>query len=133
VAKHPEAVNARDFKLTDAEYQEFIQWMSGKNYSYKSYLEYELQQFTAEAKKEKYFADLKGQIDQISNRIAESRKNELMLYKDEIKMLLEEDIVARQHLEKGSVEAGFKYDQDVKKAIEILRDDAQYKKILNIQ
>ncbi|HYG18115.1 MAG TPA: S41 family peptidase [Ohtaekwangia sp.] len=132
VAKHPEAINARDFKLTDAGYQEFIQWMSGKNYSYKSYLEYELQQFTAEAKKEKYFADLKGQIDQISNRIAESRKNELLLYKDEIKMLLEEDIVARQHLEKGSVEAGFKYDQDVKKAIEILRDDAQYKKILNL-
>ncbi len=54
-----------------------------------------------------------------------------MLYKDEIKMLLEEEIVSRFHYEKGGIEASFKYDNDVKKAIEILHDQAQYKKILN--
>jgi carboxyl-terminal processing protease len=107
-------------------------WMKDKNYSYTSYLEYELKQFTLEAKKEKYFADLKNQLDQINARIADSKKNELVLYKDEIKILLEEEIVARQHLEKGSIEAGFKYDQDIKKAIEVLHNNAQYRKILNM-
>lgn len=133
VAKHPEPVDARTFQLTEEEYQQFVSWMKDKNYKYKSYMEYELQQFTEEAKKEKYFNELKAQLDQISARISESKKNELVFYKDEIKMLLEEDIVARYHLERGSIEAGFKYDNDIKKAIEVVHNSALYKKTLNIQ
>jgi carboxyl-terminal processing protease len=133
VHKHPEPVDSKTFILSDDEYQQFLNWMKNKNYSYKSYMEYQLQQFTEEAKKEKYYAELKSQLDLVSARIAESKKNELVLHKDEIKMLLEEDIVSRYHLEKGSVEAGFKYDKDIKTAAEILRNNAQYKKLLNIQ
>jgi len=131
--KHPEPVDARAFSLSDEEYQQFVNWMKDKNYKYRSYMERELQLFTEEARKEKYFTDIKGQIDQINNRIAESKKNELMLYKDEIKMLLEEDIVARYHLEKGTVEVGFKYDEEVKKAVDVLHNPVQYKKVLNVQ
>ena len=130
--KHPEPVNSRTFTLSDEEYQQFLNWMKNKNYSYKSYMEYQLQQFTEEAKKEKYFSELKGQLDQVSARITESKKNELVLHKDEIKMLLEEDIVSRYHLEKGSVESGFKYDKDIKLASDVLRNSVQYKKLLNI-
>ena len=76
---------------------------------------------------------MKSQLDQVSTRIAESKKNELVLNKDEIKMLLEEEIVSRYHLERGSVESGFKYDKDIKMAADILHNNAQYKKLLNIQ
>jgi carboxyl-terminal processing protease len=133
VAKHPEPVDPRSFSLSDEEYQQFLSWMKTKNYSYKSYMEYQLQQFTEEAKKEKYYSELKSQLDLVSARIAESKKNELVLHKEEIKMLLEEDIVSRYHLEKGSVESGFKYDKDIKTATEVLRDQTRYKKLLNIQ
>ena len=133
VGKNPEPVDPRSFSLSDDEYQQFLSWMKTKNYSYKSYMEYQLQQFTEEAKKEKYYSELKSQLDLVNARIAESKKNELVLHKDEIKMLLEEDIVSRYHLEKGSVESGFKYDKDIKTATEVLRDNARYKKLLNIQ
>lgn len=133
VAKHPEPVDPRSFSLSDEEYQQFLNWMKTKNYSYKSYMEYQLQQFTEEAKKEKYYSELKSQLDLVSARIAESKKNELVLHKEEIKMMLEEDIVSRYHLEKGSVESGFKYDKDIKTATEVLRDQTRYKKLLNIQ
>ncbi|HEX6224091.1 MAG TPA: S41 family peptidase [Chryseolinea sp.] len=130
--KHPEPVNSRTFSLSDEEYQQFLNWMKTKNYSYKSYMEYQLQQFTEEAKKEKYYSELKGQLDLVTSRIAESKKNELLLHKEEIKMLLEEDIVSRYYLEKGSVESGFKYDKDIKVATEVLRNTANYKKLLNV-
>lgn len=133
VYQRPQPADARNFSLTDEEYQQFITWMKGKDYAYKSYLEYGLQQFTAEAKKERYYNDLKNQIDQIQNRIIESKKNELVLYKDQIKMLLEEEIVSRYFLEKGGIETGFKYDQEVKQAIEVLHNTPQYKKTLSMQ
>ena len=132
VYKHPDPVDSRTFSLSDEEYQLFLNWMKNKNYSYKSYMEYQLQQFTEEAKKEKYYTDLKGQLDLVSTRIAESKRNELVLQKDEIKKQLEEEIVSRYHLERGSVEVAFKYDKDIKMATDILHNSAQYKKLLNI-
>jgi len=133
VYNNPQQIEARTFTLTDEGYQRFVNWMKDKNYAYKSYLEYQLHQFSQEAKKEKYYTDLKSQIDAIQSRIGDSKKNELMLYKDEIKMLLEEEIVSHYHLEKGGIESGFKYDDDIKKATELLHSQDQYKKLLNIQ
>jgi carboxyl-terminal processing protease len=133
VHQHPEPVDARNFTLSDEDYQQFVSWMKGKNYAYKSSFEYGLQQLTEEAKKEKNYNDVKLQLEQIQTRISEGKKNELMVYKDQIKMLLEEEIVSRFYLEKGSIETGFKHDQDVKKAIDLLHNSSQYKKILNIQ
>ncbi|HEY0656667.1 MAG TPA: S41 family peptidase [Chryseosolibacter sp.] len=126
-------VDARNFSLTDDEYQQFVAWMKDKDYAYKTYLEFGLQQLTDEAKKEKYYSEIKVQLDQIQKRIEDSKKNELMLHKDQIKMLLEEEIVSRYHLEKGGIETGFKYDQDIKKATEIVHNIPQYRKLLNLQ
>src|SRR5690606_12530113 len=77
VHKNPAPVNPRDFSLTDAGYQQFVTWMEGRDYSYKSYLEYGIEQLIEESKKEKYYAELKAQLDQISSRLAERKKNEL--------------------------------------------------------
>jgi len=132
VHNNPETVDPRNYTLSDEVYQRFVTWMKDKNYAYRSYLEYQLQQFSVEAKKEKYYGELKSQLDQIQSRIADSKKNELMLYKDEIKMLLEEEIVSHYHLEKGGIEAGFKYDNDIKKATDLLHSSEQYRKLLNI-
>ena len=131
VAKHPRIPDTKTFSLTNEDYQEFVLWMKGKDYSYKSFVEQEFQQFAVIAKKERYYNDLKLQLDQIEAKINDSKKNELNLYKDQIKMLLEEDIVSRYHLEKGGIESGFKYDEDIKKATAVLSDPSQYKKILN--
>ncbi|HEY5915949.1 MAG TPA: S41 family peptidase, partial [Chryseolinea sp.] len=133
VYNNPESVDPKTFTLNDDGYSRFMTWMKDKNYAYKSYLEYQLHQFSEEAKKEKYYTELKGQIDAMQARIGDSKKNELVLYKDEIKMLLEEEIVSHYHLEKGGIESGFKYDDDIKKATEILHNNEQYKKLLNIQ
>ncbi len=132
-SQHPSVPPATEFTLTDQEYQEFVNWMKNNPYNYRSELEKRLALFTNEAKKERYYADLKIQLDQIGTKLADSRKNDLMSFKDQIKLLLEQDIASRYYLEKGAVEVAFKYDQDVKKSIDILNNSNQYKKILNIQ
>lgn len=131
--KHPTIASAKEFSLTDAEYQEFVTWMQGKNYNYRSLAEVQLSALTEEAKRERYYNELKPQLDQLNTRLTEKRKHDLITFKDQIKMVLEEDIASRYYLERGSVETGFKYDNDVKKAIEVLNNRPQYNKMLNIQ
>ncbi|MBX2954809.1 MAG: S41 family peptidase [Cyclobacteriaceae bacterium] len=122
----------KSFTLTTEEYQQFVTWMKGKKYSYESVIDKQLIRLGEEAKRERYYAELKTQLDQIKSKVEENKKNELMIYKDQIKSLLEEDIIARYHYERGVVEISFKYDQDLKKSTEILTNTAQYKKMLNI-
>lgn len=127
---HAKIADPRNFSLTNEEYQQFTGWMKGKSFTYTSYLDLQLKELTREAEQEKYYAELKPQLDQIKARIEENKKNELILYKDQIKKMLEEDIIARYYLEKGSVESSFKYDHELKKASEVLLNRAQYAKIL---
>jgi carboxyl-terminal processing protease len=131
--EHTEVPDPKTFVLSDDEYNTFTKWLSTKKYSYYSPMEIELQTLIADAKKEKYYESLKLELETLEKTIETSKKKDLSLYKDQIKKLLEEDIISRYHLEKGSVQAGFKYDEEVKKAIDVLHDPQQYKKILNIK
>lgn len=121
----------KNFTLSSEEYQQFVTWMKDKDYRYNSRLDQQLAALSDEAKRERYYSELKSQIEQISTRISENKKNELMLYKDQIKILLEEDIISRFHLERGSIQVGLKNDEDIKKSTEVLSNATQYKKLLN--
>jgi carboxyl-terminal processing protease len=107
--------------------------MKGKAYNYETEMEDNLKKLTEVAHQEKYYNDLKNSIDQLQHQIKESKKNDLIIYKEQIKTLLEEEIVARYYLEKGAVESRFKNDVEIKKSIDLLHNLAEYKKILNIQ
>lgn len=131
-SRHASIPPAKIFSLTDQEYQDFVMWMKDKKYDYKSPLETEMTSFIEEAKKEKYYSELKPQIDQINNRIAESRKMDLLYNKDQIKLFLEEEICSRYYLERGFIEARFKYDKEVKRATEVLLNSSEYKKLLHL-
>jgi carboxyl-terminal processing protease len=121
----------KNFSLSSEEYQQFVTWMKDKDYRYNSRLDQQLEALSDEAKRERYYSELKSQIEQISARISENKKNELVLYKDQIKILLEEDIISRFHLERGSIQVGLKNDEDIKKSTEVLSNTTQYKKLLN--
>ncbi len=128
---HPDAPDPATFTLKDSEYQHFVNWMKGRSYSYVSMMETELRKLEKELTKERYYDEVKTQLGQIHNAIKQNRNNELIRYKDQIKMLLEQEIVARYFLERGKVEAGIKYDEAITRAVEILHNPQQYNKILN--
>lgn len=130
---HPTISGAKSFVLTDQEYQEFVSWAKSKSITYESSLESELNDLIAVSKRERSYTELKPQLDIIKARLSESRKNDLLHFKDQIKPLLEEEIVSRYYFEKGIVEARFKNDNEVKKASEVLRNQDEYKKILRLE
>jgi len=133
VHRNPQPVNPRAFTLSDEQYQHFVSWMKEKDYSYKSYIEYGLQRLAEEAKKEKYYEALEKDLNKITTALNESKKNELTLYKDQIKRMIQEEIVARHHLERGRIEAAFEHDEEVKTAIGILHDNKRYREILKLE
>ena len=66
----------------------------------------------------------------MKQRIIEDKKNDIYKFKDEIKLLLLDEIITRYYYQKGSIEASLNHDKEVKRAIEILKNKEEYNKIL---
>ncbi|HNQ62312.1 MAG TPA: S41 family peptidase [Bacteroidia bacterium] len=123
--------SARDFSLTEDQYQDFIRYLDGKSYEYTDRSEMQLEEFKTAAQKEKRFASLDADFDVMKKKLLEDKKKDLLKRHDEIKKILEGEIVSRYYYQNGRLETGFKNDVEIQKAIEILNDKTTYSSILN--
>lgn len=130
VSKHEAPGDVKSFQLSDAEYASFVNWMKNKSYAYTTNLDDDLQKVKEQAKREKNYDDIKVLVDKIESTVSEKRKNDLLAHKDQIKQALEADILSRYFLERGYVEAGFKYDKEIEQSILLFADQNRYNKIL---
>lgn len=130
-AKHPSIGDARTFNLTDSEYQDFVNWLKGKDYTYTTKVEKSLDEMTKQSKQEKYYDAMKTQLEQMKKVITQDKENDLIKFKSQIIEYLEEEIASRYYLQKGIIEASFDSDNDIQAAIEVLNDKTKYNKILS--
>jgi carboxyl-terminal processing protease len=127
---HATLDNVRAFSLSDAEYADFVKFLSDKNYSYNTASEKLLANLKTESTKEKQFSEIQTEYDALKNKMAASKKNDLQLHKDEIKQVLENEIVSRYYFQKGRYETNFKYDKELAEAVKVMQDKQQVASIL---
>ncbi|MCC5945978.1 MAG: PDZ domain-containing protein [Bernardetiaceae bacterium] len=129
-AEHETIPNAKNFKLSDAEYNEFKAWLKDKDYDYTTKVEKMIRELRETAKDEAYYEALKGQINALEQGASHSKEADLNSFKIQIKEALESEIASRYYLQKGAIEASFDDDHDVLAAIEILNDKERYAKLI---
>jgi carboxyl-terminal processing protease len=127
---HPTLGDARTFNLSDADYADFTRFLSDKNYSYNTASEKLLADLKASATKEKDFNEIQTEYDALKAKMMASKKNDLQLHKDEIKQVLENEIVSRYYFEKGRYETNFKYDKELAQAVKTMQDKEMVANIL---
>ena len=127
---HPKITDAATFKLTDAEYDDFTKYLSTKNYSYSTPAERVLENLKSDATNEKEFKEIQTEYDILKAKLLNSKKNDLQIHKDEIKPLLENEIVSRYYFEKGRSLNSFKHDKELASAVKTMQDKAQLAAIL---
>jgi carboxyl-terminal processing protease len=121
----------RDLRLSENEYDEFMEWIEGRDFEYSTKLEKGVEKLIKTAKEEKKYDEIKGQLDELEKMASVNKNKDLVTFKEEIKMLLEQEIAGRFFLQKGLVESTFNKDPDILEAVNILRDEERYAKILN--
>lgn len=129
-AEHATIVPAREFKLSDADYQKFVTYLQGKSMAYSTDAERVLTDLTKKVKEEKHYEDVKPELDAIKRKVAANKTNDLQRFKPEIRELLEEEIASRYYYEKGRTEAGFDDDPNIQAAVAVLNDPNRYAALL---
>jgi carboxyl-terminal processing protease len=127
---HPKIIDAHTFSLTDAEYDDFVKFLANKNYTYSSTSEKVLSSLKTAATNDKEFTEIQSEYDILKTKLLNSKKNDLQIHKDEIKQLLESEIVSRYYFDKGRYEDGFKYDKELARAVKTMQDKTQLAAIL---
>ena len=130
VIKHPTIAKVEDFQLTDADYADFKAMLKKRNFTYDRQSEAMLKKLKEMAEFEGYMENASEEFAALEKKLQHNLDLELDRFAKDIKPLIAEEIVRRYYFEKGAVQEGLKDDPDLKKAIEVLQQPEEYKKIL---
>jgi carboxyl-terminal processing protease len=131
VGKHPSIASPDKFMLSDAEYQDFVNYLGKKDYNYQTATEKSLVDLKFDAENDKKWEVIKTDFENLKNKIATSKEADLVTYKPEIKRVLEGEIAQRYYFDKGRTTQSFQYDVELKKAMELLANKSLMATVLN--
>ena len=127
---HPTIVAANKFSLTDAEFSQFAKWLENKDYSYKTETENILDSLQKTAAKENYYDGAKSEIESLRSKLSHDKKQDVLKHKEQVKEMLENEIVSRYYFTRGRIAQGLQYDKDLDKALTLIGKPSDYSALL---
>ena len=122
---------AIDFLFSDKDFEDFERYLSDKEYEYTTQTEEKIRELKRVAEEELYYTEISDEYNELIMKLEEKKKDDLNKFKDEIKAIIASEIVSRYYYQKGRIIANLKYDDDIKAAINILKNNNKYNSILN--
>jgi carboxyl-terminal processing protease len=129
--EHSSIASPDKFVVSDEIFNELIDFLKDKNYDYQTASEEALEKLKTNATKENYFDAIEQDYNALKSKILHDKSKDLITYKDEIKLILKDEIVARYYYQKGRIIASLSDDPEIAKAIEVLQGTATYLAILD--
>ena len=130
-ATHPTIEPAGAFRLSDADYSDFIAFTEKKAFDFRTVAERELETVKKAAIYENCWNDVKSQYDSMMEAIAQHKKKDIIENKPEIEDLLQQEIASRYYYQKGRIESTLSDDTELKSATQVLKDAVTYTSILD--
>jgi len=116
---HATIDSADAFRLTDAEYGQFIEFANGKDFHYDTDTEKVFEKLKRTAKEEKYLEGSEKQFEELFAKIEPKKESDLMKFKPQIKEFLENEIVGRYYYQTGRSKNALREDPCIVKSLEV--------------
>ena len=121
---------ARKYYVSDSLFTAFANWLRVQNFEYTTQSEDALESLREKSKEDGYYEAIKETLDALDRELSRDKGADIEKHEDELRQLLNEEIVRRYYLEQGSIESGFQYDQQIQRACTVLNDEATYNTFL---
>ena len=131
VRAHPTIAPAKDFVLSDADYDAFKKRLKEANFTYDRQSEKALKSLKEVAEHEGYLAEDSATFAALEARLKPNLDRDLERYKDDIKKIISAEIVKRYYYQEGEMIENLKGDKTLAKALEVLADRELYRKTLS--
>jgi len=128
---HSEIPPAAEFEITDEIYESFVAFLEGKDYNYETESEALADRLKNISMEEELLDEIEAEILAIREKINKTKENDLITYRDEIEMLLKDEIVGRYYKQKGRIVASLSHDPEIDRALQLFQNQEKYLTILN--
>ncbi len=128
--RHATVAPASEFSLRQDDFKDFVKFAKDSNFTYETTSSKALQDLVKTLKKEKYYDNLKPELDDLTAKLTPDIPQDFERFKSEISELLEEEIASRYYYQRGRLEVSTRHDTEVKHAAGILQNEAQYGSLL---
>jgi carboxyl-terminal processing protease len=128
--KNTEIPAAKAFSVNDNIFEAFVKYIGAMEIKYETESEELLTKLKEAAEKEKYFESVQQEYNALKDKMLRDKKADIQKAKTEISELLSDEIVSRYYYQRGRIENSFAKDEELKKAVEILKNKGFYDDIL---
>ncbi len=118
------------FEMSNEEFADFRKYVEGVELDYTTASQNMLKELEETAKDEEYFEDAKAEYEALSKKLVLDKMSDFDKFQDEIKEILEGEIIARYHFQNGRLAHSLQHDDVLAKATEMLNDSSKYSNIL---
>ena len=118
-AKHSTIDSAATFRLSDNDYNDFVNYAVQQKFEYNTNTEELYKKLKDAAKDEKYYEGAEKEFDQLFARIEPNKNQDLMKFKKQITEYLESEIVSRYYYQDGRLKASLPQDPATKRALQV--------------
>jgi carboxyl-terminal processing protease len=130
---HDSIKSAESFKLSDDEYNKFIEYVLSKNIVYKTETELALDKLIETAQKEKYYDKAKSELETMKKSLNHGVKEDMLYFKNNIQFLLSAEIVKRYFYQKGAINFEIHRNIIIDKAVTLIENISDYNSLLQPQ
>lgn len=129
--KNKKIASPENFKLTDAEFEEFVDYLlNEKKFTYTTQTETYYNQLLEVAEYEGFEESAKAEFNALKAKLIPNVEQNIRDSRKEIEELLSVEIMQRYYFQKGQVQYMLKDDKELKVALDLLKDDKKYNKVL---
>ena len=130
IGKHPTIAPAKDFHITDADFEDFKNRVVKSGFSYDPVSEKAFGELVKMAKFEGYYDGAKTEFDNLKAKLKHDVARDIEHDKETLRQMLEQDIVSAYYYQGGAIEAGLDNDKQLEAAEKLLNNDGEYSKLL---
>lgn len=130
--KHADIPAPEEFKITDADYEEFKAMVKAADFKYDQQTEKMLKNLKEMAEFEGYLAGASEEFKALEQKLTHNLDHDLDYFSKDIKSMITVEIVKRYYYQRGGIIEQLKDDDDLKEAVKVLTAPEEYKKMLEV-
>ncbi len=131
VQQHKQISSPETFHLSDADYEKFKEYVKSKDFKYDQLSARSMESLKNIMQFEGYYETAQNEFKALEAQLKPNIDRDLELFKDDIKSIIESEIIQRYYYKEGVLRMQLRDDPILKKAKEILQDKALYNRILS--
>lgn len=121
VAKHPSIAPAKDFMISDTDYEDFKRRVIASGFTYDPESERLLESLKKVVKFEGYYDDARTEFENLEKKLKHDLARDLDMHRDVLKGMISNDIVTTYYYQAGAIEHALKTDKVMKEACRVIK------------